>query len=1258
MIRFIRINGLLLKSKMSMNQTFELFLSGTDIPHQYKINVAGGDGENPHEDFFELRSDSVELTLTLAALAKAASSGEEPEKDLHLEFGQRIYKLLFGGAVGQYWQEFRKSAGRNPLALMLRIDPKSARFLQRVPWEYLHDGKDFLSTNGRTPLYRLPSNVEPVSLGPLKETLRMLVVIAAPLGLNENEVLHFAREEDLILAATAEARKTGKLRLEFTSNSALETVEAVLLEYRPHLLHFVGHGVFVESEDRGMLLMEKPDGHRWNVWNKDFAELLVRAGRELRGVFLSTCQSAVAPRAEGFPDLASTLLENGIPAVTAMQYSVLDNSAMAFGSTFYKGIVDGRLIEDAFTEARQALNNASPNRVDFATPVLFLSDSNCLQLDLQAGQVIETPLNLSGLTKAQNFVGRAAEIRELQTQLDPQNGTWRAAVIHAIGGMGKTVLAARLAERMAPRLDGVVSLRMSPTTTAQSVLDHIGDFLFAHNARFNLSEIHEYEGKRSEALQLSVRLSMLMQILRRLHLLVVFDNCEDVMSQSRAVSRASQGEEWTSLDPELLPSIASLVEGVEGPTRFLFTSRVDFSPVEENRLADAIGHLPLKEMGFREAVYLMETLPPLDKLPVAALEKFPLPVGHREASRSAAEGWPGVRAQPISMRDVYARLGGHPYRLYLFARHVGRTSVGQVLNDLSAVQRELLDFTLLEKAVEQLSERAALLLHRSVVFEEAVPIEGLAFTLGDEQDAMPDVMPELNALLEWGLAAREPGTEDYAIHSLVREWGQSRWSEAERKEYLRRAARYWLGVGGDSRNVWAYLRARHYLYQAGEYKEANRIVQATYNHLLRWGRLDLLLVLMRQSADTLEEKSKAIALGNLATIFQSLGEYQTAMEFNKIIRQVFEEADDRRNLSVVFHQIGMLHHAQGEYERALAYYQQSLQIDDGLGHRGGVAQSLHQIGILHQDQGEYEQALEYYQQSLQIKEEIGDRAGVASSLHQIGLLHQQQGNYLQALEYYQQSLQIKEEMSDRAGVSETLNNIGRLHQQQGNYLQALEYYQQSLNIDEEIGDRNGLAIGLHNIGMLHQDQGEYERALEFHQKSLKILEEIGNRADVANSLHELGNVHYQQGEYGEALWHYQRSLRMMEELNNRAGMAASLHQIGMLHQVQGRYDLALEYYQQSLKTAKEISDRGSMASSFGQLGLLYEKTDQVGNAIQALAKAFLLFAWMGMPEAEQAKRNLNRLRSKVGNDVFITSIQDMGLPAEAQSALLSRDSQE
>ena len=225
--------------------------------------------------------------------------------------------------------------------------------------------------------------------------------------------------------------------------------------------------------------------------------------------------------------------------------------------------------------------------------------------------------------------------------------------------------------------------------------------------------------------------------------------------------------------------------------------------------------------------------------------------------------------------------------------------------------------------------------------------------------------------------AVEPGTQEYRIHSLVRDWVKRQWSDDERKILLRRAAQYWQGMALDSHALGDLLRARHYWLRAGSSSSADDIVQAATEPLMRWGQWGLRrpLWLLRQSVETVSGQRRAVALGNLANMYQNFGDYTTALKYHEQVLEVFEGLGDRGNVAVALHQIGVLHYLQGEYPQALEYYQRSLKIREEIGDRVGVAASLHQIGMLHQGQGEYPQALDYYQRSLKIFEEMA--TGVA-----------------------------------------------------------------------------------------------------------------------------------------------------------------------------------------------------------------------------------------------------------------------------------------
>jgi len=96
---------------MTAASTFELCLTGAPQAHQFTAYVPGADGGRAAEHTFEWRADSTALALDLGALARAATSGQPPENELHVSFGRRLYQAALGGAVGEPARPTRAACG-------------------------------------------------------------------------------------------------------------------------------------------------------------------------------------------------------------------------------------------------------------------------------------------------------------------------------------------------------------------------------------------------------------------------------------------------------------------------------------------------------------------------------------------------------------------------------------------------------------------------------------------------------------------------------------------------------------------------------------------------------------------------------------------------------------------------------------------------------------------------------------------------------------------------------------------------------------------------------------------------------------------------------------------------------------------------------------------------------------------------------------------------------------------------------------------
>src|SRR5262249_20857988 len=136
------------------------------------------------------------------------------------------------------------------------------------------------------------------------------------------------------------------------------------------ILHFVGHGGFDERSQDGVLLLEDEDRMSYRIGGQDLG-MLLHDHRSLRLAVLNSCDGARASRIDPFGGTAQSLVQQGLPAVIAMQFEVSDDAAIGLAREFYGALADSYPVDAALTEARKALF-AAQSGVEWGTPVLYL----------------------------------------------------------------------------------------------------------------------------------------------------------------------------------------------------------------------------------------------------------------------------------------------------------------------------------------------------------------------------------------------------------------------------------------------------------------------------------------------------------------------------------------------------------------------------------------------------------------------------------------------------------------------------------------------------------------------------------------------------------------------------------------------------------------------------------------------------------------------------------------------------------------------
>ncbi|WP_245679587.1 CHAT domain-containing protein, partial [Actinomadura hibisca] len=603
-----------------------------ESPHEAVLEIApekvafGTLGDNPTAEhhpgplpggfdhtLWELdRARAGASALLVKNSAPNASRGAALQARLR-ELGTTLGETFLAGPAGEALAAaLTEASSQNaPLRLGLRIDNS----LATLPWETLTlPGQDTpLCLHPSVELYRhLPAQTAPTAIR-IPAPLRILAVMASPDGPDGGPLLDLEDELRRILNAVDEARQHAAAHVRILNEGTLASIEDALKVERFHVLHISCHA------KPGFLQLENAEGGTDEVDAAGLVEAL-RSGEGVPLVVLSGCSTALdgqAKEQKALTGLAAGLSAAGVPAVLAMTASVTDRYAALLGGALYRELALRPQPEvlTALSEARRDLERERQTKpagdrdaelAEWATPALFLRGPSLPLYDVNAGvdTKIKPPpaIKLARGTVVRavgDFVGRRAELRKLLAAL---RGGTSGVVLHGIGGVGKSTLAAELIGRLGTDAGLVVSVvgRQHPDQVMIAIADRLLAATAQHAEAGPLRNLAHF--LRAADQPRTVRLEALSELMAHMPVTLLLDNFEDNLTDD--AERAFRDEELA----EFLTEWTRL----PGRGRLIVTSRYPFGlpdEAEEDLLVHHLGPLSLAE-----ARKLMWRLPGLDAL--------------------------------------------------------------------------------------------------------------------------------------------------------------------------------------------------------------------------------------------------------------------------------------------------------------------------------------------------------------------------------------------------------------------------------------------------------------------------------------------------------------------------------------------------------------------------------------------------------------------------------------------------------------------
>jgi hypothetical protein len=311
--------------------------------------------------------------------------------------GDQLFAALFTGELYACLIRSLDAAERQDAGLRIRLRLTDSPALTHLPWEFLHYAAAgrFLTLSTTSPLVYYLELAQPTQPLAVTPPVGILVLTACPTDLPP---LDADKEWSLLEQALDKLVQAGTILLVRLHNPTLLDLQRALRQHVLHIIHFVGHGLFDEATRTGAVAFCTDAGLAELVSGTALGQLLHNE-RTLRLVVLNACEGSRTALADPFTGMAQALVQQGLPAVIAMQHPFSEAAALTFAGEFYGALADGYPVDAALTEARVAIATRQRGG-EWGTPRLFMRTSDGILWQLAA---VDTPATTAGTAAGQTL---------------------------------------------------------------------------------------------------------------------------------------------------------------------------------------------------------------------------------------------------------------------------------------------------------------------------------------------------------------------------------------------------------------------------------------------------------------------------------------------------------------------------------------------------------------------------------------------------------------------------------------------------------------------------------------------------------------------------------------------------------------------------------------------------------------------------------------------------------------------------------------
>lgn len=284
--------------------------------------------------------------------------------------GRELYSRLFDKGLRQHFVDHawdptvRPQIARACLRLRLVFQEQVDDTVKAFPWESLYGNDQFLGAHARMTIsYQLEDWRDDEVDGTDDKELRILFVHNHPKDLP-------GVAPTPVRTALEELTSVPNSTVHELENPAFGALAKEIEEFKPHVLHFLGHGEVRARETA--FAFRNAEGQALWVPGESFGDLFAAARPLL--VVLQACEGGAVSPTRSFEGGAAWLARKHVPAVIAMRYPFAQGVGWTFARELYRSLAQREPVDVAVQRGRIALagEGVPYSTRDFTAPVLWM----------------------------------------------------------------------------------------------------------------------------------------------------------------------------------------------------------------------------------------------------------------------------------------------------------------------------------------------------------------------------------------------------------------------------------------------------------------------------------------------------------------------------------------------------------------------------------------------------------------------------------------------------------------------------------------------------------------------------------------------------------------------------------------------------------------------------------------------------------------------------------------------------------------------